>query len=337
MNAVPFRRVLGWLIRDTFRESAANGIAWALAAVTLVCVALCATATIVGAAALVPADGQPDFLPRNDRDAGDAQKLAQSGVAVVSGELRLAFGGVRIPLARDSRDAVRFLQLTLAGGVADTLGVLLCLIWTAGFLPSFLDARGITVLLAKPPARWTLLAGKYVGVVSFVAMHATAFVGATWLTLGWRTGIWDAAYLWAAPLLLLQFGVFFGFSLLLAVVTRSTVFCVFGSLLFWLLSWGMNFGRHALLAESYESTDFRFAGPLRGLVECGYWVLPKPADFGALLYNVLDASTAFGELPALAKVQSHGDFWPVAAVASSAAFALVMLACAAREFEALDY
>lgn len=330
-------RVIGWLVRDTFRQSLAYGVFWVLTIVTLLCVALCGTATVVGDANLARGVDGADFLPRHDPDATDAYKLKISGVAAVSGELRLAFGSIRVPLARDGRDAVRFLQLTLAGGVADTFGILLCLMWTAGFLPGFLDARNISVLLAKPPSRWTLAAGKYAGVICFVATHATAFVGATWGMLGLRTGIWDAAYLWAIPLLVVQFAVFFSFSLMLAVIKRSTVLCVFGSTLFWFLCWGMNFGRHALVAESYRDADFQIGGPLKALVECGYWLLPKPADFGAILFDSLDASAAFGKLPVLAQVQAHGDFWPIAAVASSLAFAATLFACSAREFAAMDY
>ena len=42
---------------------------------------------------------------------------------------------------------------TLAGVVADTAGVLLALLWTAGFLPTFLEPAAVTVLLAKPAPR----------------------------------------------------------------------------------------------------------------------------------------------------------------------------------------
>ena len=140
--------------------------------------------------------------------------------------------------------------MILAAGVADTLGLLLTLVWTAGFLPSFLDSRAISVLLAKPISRETLLLGKYLGVLAFVFVQAAFFVGGTWLALAVRTGVWDAVYLPAVPLLLLHFAIFFSFSLLLAVCTRSTVVCVFGSIAFWGICWAINFGRHAVTAAS---------------------------------------------------------------------------------------
>ncbi len=164
--------------------------------------------------------------------------------------MSLAFGAVRVAVARDVRTAVHFFQLILAAGVADTLGLLLTLVWTAGFLPGFLAPQAIAVLLAKPVPRWGLLAGKYIGVLAFVLAQAVYFVGGTWLALALRTGVWDAAYLLSIPLLLLQFAVFFGFSLLLAVCFRSTVVCVFGSIAFWGICWAINFGRHAVMAAA---------------------------------------------------------------------------------------
>ena len=237
-------RTFGWLIRDTFRQSRASGVFWILLAISVLAIAVCASATIEGGGALAYPGENPDFLPRLDPDAQDRQKADASGVLVVSGDLKLAFGAIRIPLARDPRGAVHFLELVLAGGVADTLGLLLTLIWTAGFLPGFLEARSVAVLLAKPVPRWQLLAGKYLGVLVFVLASAALFVGGTWLTIGLRTGIWDAAYLYAIPLLVLHFAMFFSVSVLLAVWTQSTVVCVFGSILFWALAWSINYGRH---------------------------------------------------------------------------------------------
>ena len=101
----------------------------------------------------MPGEHDGNFLPRFDREAHDPDKLRQSGTIVADCTLSLAFGAIRIPLARDAREAVHFVQLVLAAGVADTLGLLLTLVWTAGFLPGFLDPQAISVLLAKPIPR----------------------------------------------------------------------------------------------------------------------------------------------------------------------------------------
>jgi ABC-type transport system involved in multi-copper enzyme maturation permease subunit len=236
-----------------------------------------------------------------------------------------------VPLGRDARSAVHFLELILAGGVADTLGLLLALVWTAGFLPSFLDPRSVSVLLAKPTPRWCLLIGKYVGVLTFVGVQATIFVGGTWLAIGSKTGIWDGSYLLSVPLLLLHFSIFFGFSLLLAVCTRSTVSCVFGSIAFWAICWGMNYGRHVASSAALAS-DAQLSQPLLWLVEAGYWILPKPADLGMLLYDALGAGDHFRPL-----FTDPGLFSFELSIATSLAFTAYLLVAASRQFAATDY
>ena len=78
------------------------------------------------------------------------------------------------PVSRERSDAVHFLELLLAGGIAGTLGLLLALVWTAGFVPTFLEPSAASVLLAKPVARWQLLLGKYLGVLTFVGVPGRA-------------------------------------------------------------------------------------------------------------------------------------------------------------------
>ena len=63
-------------------------------------------------------------------------------------------------------------KMVLLGLVADTGGILLALVWTAGFLPTFLEPGAASVLLAKPVPRWSLLAGKFLGILIFVAFQA---------------------------------------------------------------------------------------------------------------------------------------------------------------------
>ena len=152
MKTISWCTTVAWLVRDTFRQSLASGVCWLLLATTIICTLVCASVTVVGEAQLkVVADETAEFLPRGDRDALDPEKAAKEHVPVVSGEVRLGFGALSVPLARDARNAVHTLQLILAGGVADTLGLLLTLVWTAGFLPGFLEGRAISVLLAFPP------------------------------------------------------------------------------------------------------------------------------------------------------------------------------------------
>jgi hypothetical protein len=291
------------LVRDVFRQARATGLTAVLLAVTGVTTLVCATA---------------DF----STDPGSA-----------NGTLTIIFGTVRVIDGVPHDVAVRYLQFLLAALVADTLGVLLALIWTAGFLPTFIDPTAASVLLAKPPARRALFLGRFAGVVTYVGVQALMFVALTAAALGLRTGFWGAAYWLCVPMLLAQFTVFYTFSALLAVMTRHTVGCLVGSILFWLVCWAMNYGRHVLVGlEPTEAT-----AALVRTADIGYWLLPKPADFGLILYDALDADRFSTPWIEFRRVQEQGLFLPLWSVVSSLAFAAGLLAVAVYEFVHDDY
>jgi hypothetical protein len=333
MNLSAAIYAIRWLVRDTFRQARASGLFWLTLAVSGACIVLCLGTGVRGNVSLKHGDEPAEFVPAGDPVVSPG-KAAASGVDVAGAELTLAFGAVRVPLARDGIDGVRHVYLLLAGGVADALGVLLALVWTAGFLPTFLDPGAASVLLAKPVPRWSLLAGKCLGVLVLVGFQALVFVGGTWAALGLATGVWEMAYLWCVPLLLLHFATVFSVSALLAVCTRSTAACVIGSVLFWLLCWAMNYGRHFALGVPDVQ---QLPGSLTWLLEAGYWVLPKPADLGLLLCDALDAGRHFSKGVALQNVQDRGEFHPGLSVLSSLAFAVAMLWVAGRQFVTTDY
>jgi len=354
------------LIRDTFRQACASGIFWMMLVVTAISVLLCLSVSVAGDVVLHGGDEPVLFLPPPSPRAvapsvalvvGSSKPLEtlmltaasqkdwfsfetnpdrarQEGVETISGRMTLAFGAISFPLGRERGDAVHFLELVLAGGFAGTLGLLLALVWTAGFVPTFLEPSAASVLLAKPVARWQLLLGKYCGVVTFVGFQVVLFVLLTWLALGMRTGVWDTTYWWCIPLLLIQFAIFFSFSVLLAVVTRSTVACVFGSVLFWFLAWGINYG--CLLAMGMPESQ-NLPALTRGLAEAAYWISPKPIDSGLILFNALDAQHHF-EKPAVFKLLDTGrTFSPEWSILSCLLITAVLLALSAFEFNATDY
>jgi hypothetical protein len=323
-----------WLVRDTFRQSLASRIFWVMLLVTAVSIVFCLGTSLRDLPARPVAEVPERITPEEARKVSPFE-LSKSGVDVIAGEVVLGFGAVRVPWNRYRDDAVRWLQLVLAGGIADTAGLLLALIWTAAFLPTFLEPEAASVLLAKPVPRWSLLAGKYLGVLAFVAMQVSLFVAGTWLALAVRTGVWAPDYLACIPLVLLHFAVFFSFSTLLAVWTRSTIVCVFGALLFWVLCWGMNYGRHAALAaladQAALTQSFSWA------LELGYWVLPKPADFGMVLFDALGAGDYFPHPVDFARVEQMGALHLGTSVLASCLFAVAALALAGYEFVQTDY
>jgi len=355
------------LIRDTIRQALASGIFWLMLAVTIMCTVVCLSVSIQGDAPLqekgdpgleaLPAAyktkaaemvaslvgttmGRHPGIPAwphlaESLEYRDVEAALRHKVALVKGEMSFGFGALpAIPITLGREAAVKTLQYQLAGWVADTFGLLLALVWTAGFLPGFLEPSAVTVLLAKPAPRWALLVGKYLGVLVFVAFQAALFIGLTWLALGIKTGVWDARYWLCLPLLLLHFAIFFSFSAMIAVSTRSTVACVFGSIFFWLICWLMNFGRHqlALLPEMASLT-----GASGMIVELGYWMLPKPLDFHFILMQAIGAETDFVDVLPLQKLIEAGVWMPGLSVAASAIVGLLMLAGAAYEFVTRDY
>jgi ABC-type transport system involved in multi-copper enzyme maturation permease subunit len=338
------------LIQDTFRQGLASGIFWMMLVVTAICVVFCLSVDVSGDVAL-HSDSEPAFFlpPPPDHStvasAGASQNVRlpfetdpalarRDGVETISGRMTLGFGAVSFPVSRERSDAVHFLQLILASGVAGTFGLLLTLVWTAGFVPTFLDPSAASVLLAKPIPRWQLLLGKYFGVLAFVGFQVVIFVALTWLALGVRTKVWDVAYWWSVPLLLIQFAIFYSFSVLLAVVTRSTVACVFGCILFWLLAWGINYG--GIMARHMPQSQYLPSSTV-ALAQASYWITPKPIDAGLILFDALNAKEHF-EKPSVYKlVESGEEFSPQLSILSSLVMTGALLALSTHEFRTADY
>jgi ABC-type transport system involved in multi-copper enzyme maturation permease subunit len=319
------------LIRDTFRQAIATRICWIMLAVSAIFIVFCLGVRL---------DGGIDRRDSDDKELYYRNQPVHEQNPVV-GEMRLLFGAFRVPLARSQEDGVHFLQVVLATLVAGSLGLLLILLWTSGFLPEFLQPSAVSVLLAKPIPRWTLLVGKYLGVVAFVAFQVSVFFTGTWLALGMGTGVWSYAYLLSIPILVIHFAVIYSFSVLLAVCTRSSIACVFGSILFWLVCLGMNYGRHAVvgLPELSRNTA-RMPSASVLLVEAGYWLLPKPADLVLMQQQALQAGDHFVTLaqrPEFKRVLDTGDFSPEWTLLTSLLFTCLMLACATRQLATTDY
>jgi ABC-type transport system involved in multi-copper enzyme maturation permease subunit len=325
--------VFRWLIRDTFRHARSTGFLWLLVGVSGVCILFCLGISVRGGTTRFAPGETREHLPSTDPAAQDQKMLDRHGVDASKGELHLLFGLIRVPFQHYREEQIHFVELVLAGGVADAGGILLILIWTAGFLPTFFDGRSMSVQLAKPAPRWLLLLGKYLGLVVFVFVQAVLFVGGTWMALGLKTGVWDLPYLLAIPLLVLQFAIFFSFSLLLAVWLRSTMACALGSLVFWFLCWGGNYGRNLVALGSGEGAT----GPVRWTMEGLYWILPKPADLSMLVFDALHSEGYVGRVlnaPALVRA---GVLFPGWSVATSLLFGVVMLTLSIRTFARAEY
>ncbi|HEV3263860.1 MAG TPA: hypothetical protein VG013_43900 [Gemmataceae bacterium] len=330
MNLPAALFVTRWLVRDTFRQALAARTFWLMLSVSVLCIVFCLSIHIEADRPLRP-PGEIELY------GGDGRPL--TGPNPHPGQVTLGFGAVRLALFRDAEAEVRMVQTLLAFWVAGTAGMLVLLVWTAGFLPAFLEPGSAAVMLTKPVPRWLLLAGKSLGVLTFVAFQEIVFFGGTWLALGVRTGVWSPHYLLCIPLLLLSFAIVYSFSVLMAVCTRSTVACIFGSILFWLICFGMNYGRHTVVAMPYLEADRApFSSSIQGVTEAAYWILPKPADQVMLLDQALQAGDHFDALPrAFRVVLEHDAFHADLSLLTSLLFSVGLLAVAARQLVTTDY
>ncbi len=328
MNLSAAMNVLRWLAWDTFRQAIAGRIFWVMLAISAVAILFCSSVGVRGGFVARSPKEVTEFIPRNS---ADPEVIKRSGVTEIEGDLTLAFGAIHVPHARAADDSVHFLQLILSTGVAGTLGLLMTLVWTSGFVPAFLEPQAASVLLTKPTPRWLLLLGKFVGMVAIVGLQAGLFVGGTWLALGIATGVWTEAYLRAVPLLMIQFAFFCSASIFLAVVSRSTFVCIVGSVLFWLLCTSINTARIEFVLQPDAPALFRWPA------EIAYWVLPKPIDFNLMMSHALHAEHYFAQWPAGQEFEAKGLANPLLSVITSLAFAGVTLVISALDVRKTDY
>ena len=333
-----------WLVHDTFCQALTGKIFWIMLVVSATCIFFCLSVSIDSNLEQVPGQVDKYFFKGTDitPDPTIRQKDKNGNLLIPKTEISMLFGLIRVPAPnRPIVHSVRLLQFFFARMVIGVFGFLLALIWTAGFVPEFLQPNSASVLLAKPIPRWALLVGKYIGVVAFVAFQVSVFFLGTWLALGLRTGVWEYGYLASIPLFVLEFAMIFSFTVLLAAYSRSTVTCIFGSILFWLVCWGMNWGRHVVTGLSLSDSAMGFGSATTFLTELGYWILPKPMDLYILNEQAVHASTFSMSLSRNSAIQqiltTDGYFNPVLSALASFAFTVGILWVAAKQLADTDY
>jgi ABC-type transport system involved in multi-copper enzyme maturation permease subunit len=331
MDAPAVLYALRWLIHDTFRQALTSRVFWIMLALSGLCIVFCLGVRVEGGATKVDAE----LVDPKGRPIGAEAKEA-------SGRMSLCFGLFPpVPFSRSASEQVQFLLSVFASWIAGTAGILMALVWTAGFLPEALHPSAASVLLAKPVPRWLFLTGKYLGVVCFVALHVMIFFVGTWMAIGVKTGVWVPEYLLGIPLLVLHFAVIYAFSAMLAVLFRSTMACVVGSVLFWIICYAINYGRHYVVVYG----DLNPGGPALPeatvfLADAGYWLLPKPVDITILLersMHLTDVKITLESQQPFARMLQSGHFHPIASVLTSFLFPIFILWAAAAQLAKTDY
>ncbi|MBI2803611.1 MAG: ABC transporter permease subunit [Planctomycetes bacterium] len=329
MDAPAVLYALRWLIHDTFRQTLTSRVFWILLGLSGLCIVFCLGVSVEGGAVR---EGKEFFTP-------EGNVLAAPNVE--SGRMNLLFGLFPVSFSRTPDEPVQLVLIYFASWVAGLAGILVALVFTAGFVPESLQPSAAAVLLAKPAPRWLILAGKFLGVVAFVTLHATIFFVGTWLALGLRTEAWKhAEYLLGIPLAVLHFTTVFSFSILIATLTRNTTACVVSSVLFWVVCGLINMGRHFAVSYSVLNPGQELPGFTVFLAELGYWLMPKPIDLIMLLEQSLrfDAvKQGFSDTEPIKTVLAQEMFHPLGVLLTSCVFPVFALWASASQLAKTDY
>jgi ABC-type transport system involved in multi-copper enzyme maturation permease subunit len=229
--------------------------------------------------------------------------------------------GAKATISLFGQTAARKQELTslirsFQGGIAAflyTWGMALAVFASAGLIPTVLEAGRIELLLSKPVARHHMLLGRYLGSVLVVALNIAYLVLGVWLILGWKSGIWNAGFLWAIPAAVFAFAVLLAVITLVGVLFESAALAVmvtFGTMLM-----------SPILAQTDLMEKLLSSQWTRNLWKGLYYVFPKVFDLGRMTLTVVRGGEFRGWMP----------------VWSSALFAAAVLGVALLVFSRRDY
>ena len=114
-----------------------------------------------------------------------------------------------------------------------SVGLFIAILITANFIPETFLPGSLNLLMSKPVSRWGLLLAKFVGGCAFVSLCAVYLFAGVWLWLGIQMSIWDYSILWAIPLYILVFAIYYSVSTFVGVYSRNAILSIVVTILFW--------------------------------------------------------------------------------------------------------
>ncbi len=276
------------------------------------------------------------------------------------------FGAIKVPhpLFQAGTDAAAsfigaIVSNFLVGTYIGWVGIVICLVGTAGMFPSLIETGAVDVVVSKPLPRSLLFLARYIGSLAFVLVQATYFVLVTLLVLRWQTNRWLWGYLWAIPLLVLSFSYIYCVCVLAAVWTRRTLASLVYGLLFWVAVFGMASLEKFVGADMRSNSEdavlkFSERGSVGKVSHAIHQISPKPGDIPIILgrqINALDSKdfvmaitagdaelVSAGDLSNIEVEQRIADsISPFQSIGSSLAFELVILLSACIIFSRRDF
>jgi ABC-type transport system involved in multi-copper enzyme maturation permease subunit len=147
-----------------------------------------------------------------------------------------------IPLPVEPEQLFPAINQLVVGALSMLLGgagVFVAVLVTASMIPQTFEAGSVDLLLSKPVYRSGLFLAKFFGGCAFIAINAAYFIVGLWLILGLRLGLWNARLLWAIPLYLFLFAIYYGVSSLAGLVWRNAIVSVVLAIVFWFVCFAL--------------------------------------------------------------------------------------------------
>ena len=140
------------------------------------------------------------------------------------------FGGsMGPPIPADKfAEFVLMLQTALANGLYSGI-VLFGVFATASVIPDMLEKGTVDLYVSKPISRFELLFGKYLGAIAVMFANALYFIGALWLIIGIKLGVWNIYFLLSVLTLTFIFLCLYAIVVFLGVWTRTTSISIIGA------------------------------------------------------------------------------------------------------------
>lgn len=187
------------------------------------------------------------------------------------------------PFGGNPLESLVFGAEAFVAGAAYWVGILLCLFATGGLVASLVEPGQADLLVSKPLSRSAVLGGRLAGVALVAFALLTYLLGAVWLVMSVKTGVWNPRFLLAIGAVFAMFAVLYG------VVTLVSVWSGSGALAL-IVTLGVVFATLVLaIPNLFLSVD----PAVRPLVEGLYVVLPRFPSVGARLVPFLATGTDF--------------------------------------------
>ncbi|HEY3226960.1 MAG TPA: ABC transporter permease [Planctomycetota bacterium] len=252
-------------------------------------------------------------------------------------EISLFFGAWKDRLPWSLAVYLILVEVIVAQWVAGFFGVILAVIFTAGFVPAMLQKGTLDLLLAKPVRRPLVLLTKYAGGLFYVLIPATLLIGGCWLMISWRSGYFNYGFLVSIVVLGIVFAVLYSFTLLMGVLTRSTIASILLTIGLWFLSSMVANGYLILRSPEIAPKVPAAITKAAGVIRLG---LPRTAEWGRVSDHFIVKTNLGPEMEMVLEDQGRRGIekpdW-LSLGLSSAGFIAVMLGLACWSFSRKDY